>query len=94
MGANYKNHGEVMFSNLLRRSLAEVDALLRARLIDGLFFVAQDWGVPDLHFTEYPYDESIDHDWHEYGGVNETPEKTGGDLEAFLARVLSPKSAS
>lgn len=93
-GGNYKNYGEVVFNNPLRRSLSEVDALLQSCLIEGLFFVAADWGVPDLHFTEYPYDESIDHDWHEYGSVSETTEEATADLEMFLERVQSVIAAN
>lgn len=86
-GGNYKNPGSVVFANPLRRSLPEVDALLQSRLIEGLFFVAADWGIPDLHFTDYPHDEEIDHDWHEYSGVCETTEEASENLEVFLARV-------
>lgn len=88
-GGNYKNYGTVVFANPLGRSLSEVDALLQSRLIESMFFVAADWGVPDLHFTEYPYDEETDHDWHEYGGVSETTEAASEDLEAFLENICS-----
>lgn len=88
-GGNYKNYGTVVFANSLGRSLREVNDLLQSCLIDHLFFVASDWGVPDLHFSEYPYDEEIDHDWHEYEGVSTTTEEASADLETFLKRASS-----
>ena len=85
-GGNYKNWGEAILSNPLQRSLEEVDALIKAMLIDSEFFYAEDWGLPDLHFTEYPWDGEIDHDWHQFYGLTEVDGRTNGDLEDFLSR--------
>src|SRR5690606_1346312 len=45
---NYKQHGSVVFGNPNNRRLNEVDQRIRAALIDGEFFVARHWGLPDL----------------------------------------------
>lgn len=73
-GANYKNFNDVIFLNPSNLSLLAIEALIKEKLIDGAWFVANDWDLPDLHFKEYPWDFEIDHGWHEFEGVEETLE--------------------
>jgi hypothetical protein len=65
-GANYKNYNEVVFLNDTGRTIKEIEATIKRALIDGEWFIAVDWKLPDLHFIEYKWDSEIDHDWHEF----------------------------
>lgn len=61
---NFKNWGEVVFANSRNLSADRVAAVVEKALhIDGLYFVASELNVPDLHFAER--NEKLDHDWHE-----------------------------
>ena len=54
-GANYKHFKEIIFSNPNRRSTEDIEPIIKRALIDEAWFVAKDWSLPDLHFTEYPW---------------------------------------
>jgi hypothetical protein len=60
---NFKNWGEVVFSNPHDVSAEIAASMAENVLIDRAFFVASKAGVPDLHFPEY--NEERDHGWHE-----------------------------
>lgn len=60
---NFKNWGEVVFSNPHAVPADVVASMAEKVLIDRTFFVATKAGVPDLHFVEYS--EELDHGWHE-----------------------------
>jgi len=85
---NYKQHGSVVFGNPNNRRLNEVDQRIRAALIDGEFFVARHWGLPDLRGDEC--DDELDHDWHEFEVVEETEDGGGAhqSIDVFLDRIL------
>ncbi len=83
---NYKNWGEVVFSNPNQRMVEEVHQLIADTLIDGEFFYSEDWGVPDLHFEEYPWDDDLDHDWHQFQALASTDEIATDNIEDFLSR--------
>ena len=87
--ANYKQYNEIIFTNPNDKSLVEIQALIRNNLIDGNWFVAKHWNVPDMHFKEYPWDTDIDHDWHELDSLEETNElsKEKISIEEFLFNV-------
>ena len=73
-GGNYKTYGSVVFANPENYSLAELEAAIRARLIDGLWFYTHQWGVPDLH--THPWDNKLDHSFHEFESLEFTEEET------------------
>lgn len=66
---NFKNWGEVVFSNprdVPADTIASIvnQALIdRTFFIDHTFFIATKVDVPDLHFSEHI--EGLDHGWHE-----------------------------
>ena len=66
---NFKNWGEVVFSNPRHVSADTIASVVNQALIDStffidrIFFVAIKVDVPDLHFSEHI--EGLDHDWHE-----------------------------
>lgn len=69
---NYKNYGEVVLANPDDLSLGEIETLIRSKLIDGLWFCADQFGLPDLHFGDW--DNGLDHAWHEFEAVSYTNE--------------------
>ncbi len=70
---NYKNYGSVIFANPNNLSLEHLLELIRPKLIDGTWFHAKEWGLPDLHFDRW--DEELDHGFHEFEGVEFTEEE-------------------
>ena len=85
---NYKHHGSVTFNNPNNRRLEEIDQRIRAALIDGEFFDARQWQLPDLRGDEW--DEELDHDWHEFEAVGETEDVGSAhqSIDVFLDRIL------
>ena len=65
---NYKNWGEVVFSNVNNYEISELVELIRKSLIDREFFVVENCGIPALYFE--PYNRDLDHDWHEFSSLN------------------------
>ena len=60
---NFKNWGEVVFSNPRCIPAGIIAARAEKVLIDRTFFVAAKADVPDLHFSDP--NEDLDHGWHE-----------------------------
>ncbi|WP_259069037.1 hypothetical protein HDF24_05590 [Mucilaginibacter sp. X4EP1] len=77
---NYKKFGSVVFSNPTNIELAEIEKLFKSKLIDELWFYANEWNLPEL-FTEN-LDFIIDPTWHEFEGLEYTnePENAPFDL--------------
>lgn len=92
---NYKQYGHLIFSNSNNLTLREVEDRIRAALIDGEFFNARQWGLPELRGFEW--DDDLDHEWHEYVSVEYVEEGTieGSAIEEFLGGiVIGRQSAS
>jgi len=84
---NYKTWSAVVVPNAPSPiSSHEADAIARASLIDGGWFVAAAAGLPDLRGNEW--DDELDHDWHELHGFAETDavpdDQQGRDIRALL----------
>jgi len=71
-GSNYKKYDSVVFSNPDGIDVAELENLIRSKLIDGEFFYATEWSLPEF-FTEY-VDFRIDPTWHEFVALAYTDE--------------------
>ncbi|MBS1778255.1 MAG: hypothetical protein JST70_02955 [Bacteroidetes bacterium] len=85
-GANYKQFGEVIFSNPSAMDLAKVDEQIRKQLIDNEWFYPAEWGLKDLHY--FAWDDELDHLFHEYIGIFPTDEPaTEMDISAFLQKI-------
>ena|SRR5690606_31000270 len=84
---NYKQYGGVVFTNPNGRPLNEIDQVIGAALIDGEFFDARQWQLPDLRNHEW--DDELDHDWHDFESVEEVEEgdNTHPSVDAFLERI-------
>ncbi len=88
-GANYKQYNEIAFSNPLKREVKEIELIIREKLIDGVWFVADDWNIPNQFFKEYMWDNKIDHNWHEFDEIKETEKEVTetNTIEDFMASV-------
>jgi hypothetical protein len=91
--ANYRQYNEVIFVNSSQITVKEIEAAIKEKLIDRQWFIAKDWGLPDIHFKEFAWDSEIDHDWHEFEGIEETLEEATNNrsLEGFLLLVSKTK---
>lgn len=61
---NNKLWGCVVFSNKTDSDISALRAQIKGGLIEGEFLVAEDVGLPPLHFDRY--DNGLDHGWHEF----------------------------
>ena len=86
-GANYKNHGEVVFANPLNLELSGITAAIQSTLIDGAWFYVKTWNLLDLHFEKW--DDEIDHTFHEFESVSYTnaPPTDNRTIEQFLLQI-------
>jgi hypothetical protein len=88
---NFKNWGEVVFSNPHDVPADVAASVAEKVLIDRTFFVANKAGVPDLHFAEY--NEELDHGWHEVHAFLPTDEPSNDtrtrNIEEFIESLRS-----
>jgi len=77
-GANYKNHGLVIFENSPSISIDELETLIKSKLIYGEWFYAEEWKLPEL-FTDF-FDFKMDPTWHEFESVEYTDEAANSTL--------------
>ena len=71
-GGNYKQYNAIVFANPNEVSLQNIQSAIAESLLDGNWFVAEEWNVPDLHFKQYEWGDQADHEWHEFTSVEET----------------------
>jgi hypothetical protein len=85
--ANYKNHNCIVFSNRENISLEKIKADIESKLIDGCWFYADKWQLPDLHFEKW--DREIDHNYHEFSFVQSTNDAATDvrDIKEFLQQL-------
>ena len=86
---NYKEYGSVVFAAPNKIDLADYDRKIRDALIDREFFVAETVSIPYL--IKLPWDEEIDHSWHEYEGLEFTNEpcddQTNRGIDIFISTL-------
>lgn len=81
--ANYKKHGELIYSNTTALNIEEIKSRIQNRLISGEFFYNNQFNLPDLHFEKW--NNEFDHMWHEFIDVEETKEVPAiDDISSFL----------
>ncbi|MXN92698.1 hypothetical protein GR160_15825 [Flavobacterium sp. Sd200] len=61
--------------------------IIKKELIDGEFFEAEKWGIPQLFFDKLNQD---DHEWHEFQSIEITTEPAYSIMliEELLNKVL------
>ncbi len=88
---NFKQWGEVIFSNENGLNVLDIDRSIRECLIDQEFFIAEKLNVPVLYFSIF--NPELDHGWHEFGSVmdceNEATDLKNRDISDFLRIVNS-----
>jgi len=65
--SNCKKYGFVVFTNPDNLDLIEVEKRIRAKLIWGEWFYADEWGAPELFLDKCDF--GVDPTWHEFEGV-------------------------
>ena len=83
--ANYKNFGSVVFANPDNVKIEEVATALESRLIDGCWFYAHEWQVPDLRFADI---NDSDPTWHEFESLTYTDQVPDANIN--LENHLTP----
>lgn len=90
---NFKNFGEIVFSNPHNLPLEELSTKLKLALLDEMFFDAFAVGVPELFFDDY--DEELDHDWHEFECLTEVDspptDQQNRSIDILISRLTSKK---
>ena len=91
--SNYKKFNEIVFFNPTNKSPEEISKLIKDHLIEGEWFYASEWKVPDLHFDNW--DSEDDHFLHEFHSVEETYEQSTNNntIEDFLTIIKSAKNS-
>jgi len=91
-GANYKNHGFVIFDNRQNLSPDYLQQLIKSKLIEETWFYVDQWQLPDLHFGTW--DNEIDHTWHEFENVEYTNEAPNVilNISDFITAIKRTKS--
>lgn len=88
---NFKNWGEVVFSNPRNINADLIASKAEKVLIDQAYFVARKASVPDLHFEDY--NEELDHGWHEVYTFQSTDDAPNDpqerDIEGFIESLRS-----
>jgi hypothetical protein len=86
---NFKNFGTVVFANANESSLEKLNAMIKQKLIDEMYFDAFNAGTPSLFFEDY--DEELDHDWHEFECISEVEmlpnDAYGRDILGFISTL-------
>ena len=83
--SNYKNYGSVIFSNTNGIPIKQIELALRNTLIDGEYFIANKWNIPELFFEEY---NSDDHEFHEFYSIEITNElETHFTIEELILNI-------
>jgi len=72
--SNYKQYHQIVFANPDNIPLEKIQTIINSKLIDGNWFVAKDWSLPDMHFKEFFWANEVDHDWYELDFIEETVE--------------------
>lgn len=88
---NYKNWGEIVFSNPQDADITAISSKAKKVLIDQTYFVARKATIPNLYFSEY--DDELDHTWHEVHAFDETADLPtdflGRNIEEFIDSLRS-----
>lgn len=90
-GGNYKKFDSVIFLNPDDIGLPEIETLIRAKLIDGTYFYADEWKLPELFLDTFHF--RVDPTWHEFESVEYTDEEPNSliSLDEFIEAVKSTK---
>jgi len=84
--SNYKQYGNVVFSNAGNIEFEVIKNVIGRNLIDGEFFIADEWDLPPLFFEDKNED---DHQWHEFESLVLTnSEECSTNIDELLKKIL------
>lgn len=88
---NYKQFNEEVFTNEKNLQIDYIEQQIKKCLYDETWFYVDRWGMKDLHV--HPWDNELDHTWHEFESVADTNEKptTAIDISDLLSKILAIK---
>ena len=91
---NYKNYGFRVFRNPDNLSVSEIGKKFEASFLNGLYFIAEQIGLPELFHDDYPTLDDVS--FHEYYGV-EMSDEEGTDssvqtIKQFAQKVMQESS--
>ena len=90
---NFKKYGAVVFRNKQNLTYDEVRRRALRLSADEQFIDAARLRIPELFFTDCPFDPDLDHGMHEYCGACETEsssnDSAGRDISDFLIEMES-----
>jgi len=85
--SNYKQYGSVVFGNDSNIAIDVISNIIIRNLIDGEYFIAEEWKVPTLYFEDKNED---DHQWHEFESLELTNTKVcSSDIDVLLKTILA-----
>ncbi len=58
-----------------------------------MWFIADDWQIPNQFFDEYIWSIEKDHNWHEFDGIEKTNEEVTveNSIDGFLSYIVKRK---
>ncbi|MGA3262411.1 MAG: hypothetical protein ABSC47_00015 [Terracidiphilus sp.] len=88
---NFKRYGSVVFGNESGLLIDDISRSLLQLTGDDETFAAFRLGIPEIFFTDFPYNPSLDWEMHEYCGVSPTDlpinDAQGRDIGDLLSRM-------
>lgn len=88
---NFKNYGSVVFGNQSGLPTDEINRGLIQLTGDDETFAASRLGIPEMFFTDFPYNPDLDWEMHEYCRVSPTKlpvnDAQGRDIEELLSQM-------
>jgi hypothetical protein len=93
--SNYKQRGSITFSNPQKKSVGEIESILKKHMLDETWFLHHQWGLPDLHFESTDWE--TDHPYHEIESIiliESTEEHPLSTIEEFLEKVRKSNYSS
>jgi hypothetical protein len=82
--ANYKKFNAIVFKDDLSISIEELETLIKSKLVDGQWFYADKWNLPEIFLDSFDY--KIDPTWHEFESVEYTDEPANSEF--ILAKFI------
>jgi len=83
---NYKNYGFRVFGNPDNWSVDEIQGRLEAAFLDGIHFIAEQIGLPELFHLDYPTIDDVS--FHEYDSLELTEERATDSSEQTIKEFV------
>jgi len=83
---NYKLYASKAFSNNSNLPLETIRQKIDSKLIDGIYFVPEIWGIDRLEFDQFDAEE--DHGWHEIESIELSSKQS--DSMSDITNLLEP----